>query len=85
MLFTGRCLGGPLDGEEGQSRFPRGFVLIDKPAGQVWIYDWSEPEWGDGVFRVRDPHPMAVLTEARRRAAEGIRYDVRAAPWVGVP
>lgn len=82
-MFIGRCLGGPLDGREGQSRFENGFVLVDKPAGQCWIYDWSGTEWGNGVFTVRDHEPMPPVTELRHRAAEGTRYDVRAAPWVG--
>jgi len=83
MLYVGVCQGGPLDGQKGMSRFPRGFVLIDKPADQCWIYDWSDPGWGHGVFRVRNHQPMEVSREGRRRAAEGVRYDVRAAPWVG--
>jgi len=80
-MYEGICLGGPLNGQTMEVRFPKGFLLIDKPADKVWIYDRIE----DG-FVVRDEIPSKVLTEGpknRYRAAEESNYDVLAAPWVG--
>lgn len=77
-MNQGICRGGPLAGEEWGSRFPKGFLLVDKQAGQCWIYEWDDPE-----FRVRDEVPAAVSREGRLRAAMESSYDVVAAPWVG--
>lgn len=77
-VYEGRCDGGPLDGQTGQSRFPDGFLLVDKPAGQCWVYDWT----GTG-FRVRDPQPQPVDRTHRLRTADEPRFDVVAAPWIG--
>lgn len=72
-LFTGLCIGGPMQGEEGESRFPKGFVLVDKPNGLAWIYDWdSESE----TFQAREE--VVYDPEKAFGAAEGIDYDVRA-------
>lgn len=72
-LYIGQCVGGPMDGEEGQSRFPKGFVLIDKPNSRAWVYDFEE---STGVFTARsqDVHDM----QRANHAAEGSDYDVRA-------
>lgn len=80
-MFEGTCHGGPLDGQPGLSRCPKGFLLVDRPADRCWIY-----EWDGNQFRVRDEAPMPVLTDGpvnRIRAAEEPNYDVIAAPWSG--
>lgn len=79
-MYQGRCVGGPLDGQPARSRYPKGFLLVDRPAGQCWIYEWTGTR-----FEVRDERPMPVHTEGpvnRYRAAEEPNYDVLAAPWV---
>ena len=83
----GMCSGGPLDGQEAASRFPRGFLLVDKPAGTSWLYDWT----GDR-FTVRREEPMPVQDgpadspgDSRYRAAAEPFFDVLAAPWVVSP
>jgi len=80
-MNEGICVAGPLAGERWESRYPKGFLLIDKPNGKCWIYEW------DGIcFKVRDEEPMPILTEGpknRFRAAEEFNYDVVAAPWGG--
>lgn len=72
-LYIGQCVGGPLDGKEGVSRFPKGFVLIDKPNSVAWVYDYSE---STGIFTSRSPdiHDR----ERGKRAADESDYDVRA-------
>ncbi len=72
-----------MDGYNVTSRFPKGFLLVDKPANQCWIYDWYE---GADAFKVRDEVPMECQTEGeknRYRAAEESEFDVIAAPWLG--
>jgi hypothetical protein len=79
----GICIGGPLDGQPLVSRFPKGVLLVDRPAGLCWIYEWQPAR---GVFAVRDERPEPVHTEGPRnryRAAAEANYDVCAAPWVG--
>lgn len=67
----------------GESRFPQGFLLIDKPNNRLWIYE-HVPEGespSEDAFKVRSEEPMEVLTEGPRnryRAAEEPKYDVRA-------
>lgn len=77
-MREGICEDGPLAGREVISRFPLGFLLVDKPNNECWIYEWV----GTG-FRVRDMAPMPVDIAKRDRAAEGSDYDVLAAPWIG--
>ena len=72
-IHTGRCVGGPFNGKEGQSRFPAGFVAVDRVNGQAWIYDWN----GD-QFNVRNDGGMPLDDEKRWRAAESADWDVRA-------
>lgn len=81
--YEGVCRGGPLAGEKQSSRFRKGFLLVDKPANQCWVYEWN-PDTGE--FNARDESPMEVQTvgdKNRYRAAMESNYDVLAAPWVG--
>jgi hypothetical protein len=71
-LYDGPVHGGPWDGRHAQSRFPRGFLLIDRVADQVWIYDRGD----DGAFTARSDTPMAVDDAKRWRAAEEDEYDI---------
>jgi hypothetical protein len=81
---TGICLDGPLAGQQLTSRYPKGALLCDRPAGHAWLYDWTD----DG-FTSRtgaDPMPLeedGTADDNRWRAAEQGDYDVIAAPWVG--
>lgn len=81
---TGLCLNGPLAGQELTTRYPKGALVCDRPAGHLWIYDWC----GDG-FRSRTGDQAMPLIEDetaernRYRAAEEGDYDVLAAPWAG--
>jgi hypothetical protein len=78
-LYEGRCVGGPLDGRQAESRYPTGFVLADKPAGKAWIYDRA----GDGTFAVREGDGRTLDPRRATDAAIGEAYDVIAAPWGG--
>lgn len=71
--YVGRVQGGPLDDTLASSRFPKGFLLVNKPAGKAWIYDWN----GE-VFLCREPEGLDLDDTKRWDAAEGSEYDVRA-------
>lgn len=81
VYYEGECHGGPLDGQDMVSRFPKGFLLVDKPGNRCWIYEWEDDD-----FYVRNEDGEEVLVEGpknRYRAAEEENYDVIAAPWGG--
>lgn len=50
-LYTGRCVGGPLDGRQVTVRSDR-FLAADKAAGKAWIYQ-QRP---DGTYEVSTDH-----------------------------
>lgn len=76
-LWDGECRGGPLDGLTATSRFPSGFLLVDKPGQRCWVYDWMGDE--ARVFMARENGtPYALNEEGRWRAADEHTYDVRA-------
>lgn len=84
-LLTGTAHDGPLDGGTMTSRRPAGVLLIDRPAGQCWLYDWHPADSG---FYCRSTDPMPLVTDPdaadnSERAAEEGDWDVQAAPWVG--
>lgn len=77
---TGPCIGGPMSrpGESviGESRFPAGFVYIDKPNMLAWTYDWDEVAQ---MFFVRNETPERVSKAVIRTLRDQHRYDVRVA------
>jgi len=71
-LYEGPVHGGPWDGRHAQSRFPGGFLLVDMPARQVWIYDRG----ADGTFHVRQEAPMDLDEAKRWKTADEESYDL---------
>lgn len=81
VTYWGMCHGGPLEGKEAVSRFPKGFLLVDKATNRCWIYDYDKEQH---TFSARQEEPMEVQTEGeknRYRAALEPNYDVLAGPW----
>jgi hypothetical protein len=74
QVYSGPCHDGPWDGQRGQSRFPSGFLLIDKPNRLCWVYDRNP---SDGGFYARTTDPQPLQEEGRWRAAEESTYDIR--------
>lgn len=73
-IFTGPCVGGPYAGRTMTCRYPKGFLLVDRPTSRVWLYDST----GD-TFTCRDGGtPMKADTAKRLQAAEEPDYDVMA-------
>ena len=81
-LYRGKAIGGPLDGQDLESRFPNGVVLVHSPDAVAWIYDYVDtPDGGQFECRDRDKARGGAqrLDQAKvRKAAEGSKYDVRA-------
>lgn len=77
VLFNGLCVGGPFDGQPGQSRYPYGFLLVDRPHRKVWHYNYH-PAGHNFVVQNPDGDPEDV--EYRHRILTEFRFDVRAMP-----
>lgn len=85
VVLEGVAHDGPLDGATMTSRRPAGVILVDRPAGLCWLYDWRDAAFyartTDGQPLVRDP----AAADNLERAAEEGDWDVQAAPWIGDP
>lgn len=81
QVYTGLCHGGAWHGRHADSRFPKGFLLIDTSTDPDtgWIYDRHDD---DGGFYARSDAPIEITDDEsqpynRWRAAEEPNYDVR--------
>lgn len=80
MHRTASCSGGPLDGQQFTSRFPKGFLVVNRPQAEVVVYDWNGITF---VARLRETESV----RGRYRAALEPNYDVvaydaeRMGPW----
>ena len=70
--YRGVVRGGPWNSRIIASRFPAGFVLVDKPHSRAWRYDYAAE-----VFTCRDPQPLTLDQQLLFVAGEGERWDVR--------
>lgn len=71
-VFSHNCVGGTLDGRPVTSRFPDGFLLVDKSNNLVLVYRYNfyTDVWeSDGAWEVWDRNKSW-------EAAEGSSYDV---------
>lgn len=76
-LFEGACVGGPLHGQQRESRFPKGALLADKEGGAAWVYDYDP---ATREFVARSDVGDVLSFEGRMRAANEGTYDVWAMP-----
>jgi hypothetical protein len=72
QTFDGPVHGGPWDGRHVQSRYPSGFLLVDRPHQQVWIYD----RVADGSFIARGDSPKGLDDGKRWITADQGDYDI---------
>ena len=83
VIYEGIAVGGPLDGETVQSRFPKGFLYADPVGGRAWVYDYAEGGTS-GTSGLEQPSTFTAREvadldrEKAMKAAEGDTYDVRA-------
>lgn len=80
-VYTKTAVGGPLDGQQVESRFPMGFILVNKPTRSCWVYKVSQDEltW---VIVPEDGGDEARLWDKTKSmaTANGSDYDVRVLP-----
>lgn len=81
--YTGTCVGGPYHGTTMTSRYPKGFLLVDRPSNTAWIYDYGNAP--AAVFTCRDTAGATLDEAGRWRAAEEATYDVIAYDTDPVP
>lgn len=41
-LYTGLAMGGPMEGQEIEGRFPGGILFVNKVSNEAWLYDYFE-------------------------------------------
>jgi hypothetical protein len=80
VVYTGPCQGGPYNGQTMTSRFPKGFLLVDRPGNRAWLYDFAA-----GVFFCRGQVPYPADGVDIPGIAEGIDFDVIAYDPKGPP
>lgn len=83
-MWSGPCLGGPMDTVEGVSRYPSGFLFVDRSVTRAWVYDripWIESPTGDAFLaRTRRGAELNEDPDSPRnrwRTAEEAEYDIR--------
>ena len=82
-LYEGVAVGGPLDGKQVESRFPKGFIYADPVGNRVWVYDYHEGATSDtsgltGLSQFVAREETELDRDKAIKAAEGDTYDVRA-------
>lgn len=82
-LYRGICVGGPMDSQQGLSRFPKGFILVDAPNNRIWVYDYKDGPDPNSSRLADRPRFVAreqdeLDPERARATANEPRYDVRA-------
>lgn len=83
--WSGPCSGGPFDITEVVSRYPSGFLGVDRGRRLAWIYDWVP---GEGRFVVRFEEGADLISDPssyrnRWRAAQEREFDVIPVPDMG--
>lgn len=71
-VYRGPVHGGPWDGQQAESRYPKGFLLVDMEHGVLWVYDLRD----DGAFYARNTEPTPIDEDGRWRAADGDDFDI---------
>lgn len=73
--YTGPCIDGPIDGKRMSSRYPKGFLYVDKPNSRAWVYEWK-----NGAFVVQNAAPDVLnIAHMRWTARERFDWDVHTA------
>lgn len=72
--YSGKCIGGLYHGRTMISRYPKGFLLVDRPSDTAWVYDLTPLPFP--TFVCRDPAGAPLDESGRWRAAEEATYDV---------
>jgi hypothetical protein len=71
-LYSGIAVGGPLEGQTIEGRFPSGIVFVSKPQNKAWVYDYysdqskfyARPNGYDAVWdNLNEYQKLAVVSE----------------------
>lgn len=84
-IYKGEAVGGPLAGEILSTDYPKGIIIIDRPKGRAWVYDWT-PNANNFVARSNEPDVLQWSQAENfniRRAMEENNYEVRSHPLAG--
>lgn len=81
-LYTGLAIGGPMEGQQVEGRFPGGILFVSKPTNKCWLYDFYA-ESGRFILRpvgydafwddMTDEQKMEVLQETVLSGMDGTR------------
>ncbi len=74
VIYEGVAIGGPLHGEFVNSRFPAGFVLVNRAENLSGVYIRTPAD----SFVYQHDASYVEDSEKLRQVAEGNNYDVRA-------
>lgn len=84
-IYKGEAVGGPLAGEILSTDYSKGIIIIDRPKGHAWVYDWT-PDYAEFVARTEEPEILQWSQAEQfniRRAMEENNYEVRSHPRAG--
>ena len=74
-MIHAKCEGGPMNGQEYDGEGGKGVVFVDKPAGDVHVYDWT----GTAYVYVRSDR---IRDKKLEKAVADPDRDVRSLPVV---
>lgn len=75
-IYEGLCISGPMNGQQGQSRHPAGFVLVDVQGKRAWIYDAALDNNSEQIFVGREE--LRLDPDKAWAASQSTDWDVRA-------
>lgn len=84
-IYSGVAVGGSMAGEVLTTDYPKGAIIVDRPKGTAWIYDWDS-QTRTFVARGSEPEALQWSQDTKfniRRAMEENNYEVRSHPNAG--
>lgn len=73
VLYSGPAQGGPLDGQEVNSRYSGGFIVVSKKHGQSGVYRYTEEK----TLVYQEDNSYVNDFEKLAEAAESDTFDIR--------
>lgn len=73
VLYEGRAIGGPLDGDYINSRFAGGLVVISRAHNLSGLYRYTE----ESTFVYQEDNSYIQDEDKLNSTAEGVLFDIR--------